>query len=489
MLSADVQGQGEHVEPEGGELAVARDQGVAVEAVDEPDRGGGEQDPQRRRGAREVVAAERAGELGRHQRAAHGDARADVDHHVAGRAQRDRHARVGARDVAREQREHRHEEGGGQGRGELADPPRQRVQAELLERARERDDQRVGAEVRLVERERGAERERGDDEPAHRRPVGARAGREQRPHQQRGQRQRHRGAHAHGAHDGVEAEVERHHDHHGGERGGAARDVGDRDPARAQVGLQDRDEGRVQQPEHERHARDQDGDPHVGRVGHQQRGERGGRGGGDREARAQRERRAEHRGRALRLLGQLADDDRGQAGVGEHAEELHEREREREAAVEVRAEVAGRDRDRDEPEQQHRPAPGEAVEGARRDAADVRGRLAAGHCAQPVGTAAARRATITRSSPSERVSGARPTAGGAQARERAAEPARALAEAARPVADGERPPQADVDDRVEPRLAQQPLERVPGQQEGVRGQVAPPARAGQPRGLRGRGRA
>ena len=410
MLSADVQGQREHVEPERRELAVARDQGVAVEAVDEPDRGGDEQDPQRRRGAREVVAAERAGELGRHQRAAHRDARADVDHHVAGRAQRGRHARVGARDVAREQREHRHEEGGGQGRGELADPPRQRVQAELLERARERDDQRVGAEVGLVERERGAERERGDDEPAHRRPVGARAGGEQRPHQQRGQRQRHRGAHARGGHDGVEAEVERHHDDHGGERGGAAGDVGDRDPARAQVGLQDRDEGRVEQPEHERHARDQDGDPHVGRVGHQQRGERGGRRGGDREAGAQRERRAEHGRRALRLLGQLAHDDRGQAGVGEHAEELHEREREREAAVEVRAEVAGRDRDRDEPEQQHRRR---ARRGRRGCSPRRGGRPRPARCralaAQPVGTAAARRATITRSSPSDRVSGARPT--------------------------------------------------------------------------------
>ena len=71
-------------------------------------------------------------------------------------------------------------------------------------------------------------------------------------------------------------------------------------------------------------------------------------------------------------------------------------------------------------------------------------------------------------------------------RQRTLQRPRPLAQPRDPVAEAERAPEVALLDRLEPGVAQQAAQRGVGDQVGVRGQVAPPARAGEPRGARGR---
>ena len=78
-----------------------------------------------------------------------------------------------------------------------------------------------------------------------------------------GHHQRYQRPHAAGRHHHVEAEIELDDGDQGGEGGHAPGDVGDRRAVHAQARLEDRDHRGVGQPEHQRHAGDQDRHPHL----------------------------------------------------------------------------------------------------------------------------------------------------------------------------------------------------------------------------------
>jgi hypothetical protein len=246
-VEREVDGKRGDAEPQHAHLAARGDERVAEQSADPRGDRRAQQQPQGRSRRFEVVPRDEPRQLGGEHQTAGRDRDADRHEHVGGRVDDPRRGAAPLDDEPREQREDRgHDDGGEQGE-QLVDPVGERVEPDFLKGPEEREDEGVGAEVDLVDRERDADRNAGDDELAPHLPIGARPDGGHPAHEADRHGQRNRGADGGGRHDREEAEVGGDHHDQCDEGRETPGHVGRRRPPHLQARLEHRGDRRARE--------------------------------------------------------------------------------------------------------------------------------------------------------------------------------------------------------------------------------------------------